>query len=301
MDVKNVKTFEEQLEKLKNRGCEIGDDNYVKQTLQHINYYRLTAYFLPHKLPDNKYKTGTTFNNVHRTHEFDRKLRYILFSIIEEIELMLRTQLSYYHAHKYGPLGYKDKNNFSEKHNHKEFEKHIKSAIDNNKNQKFVEHHINIYEGNFPLWVIVELFTCGQLSLFYADMLLPDKKEFAQNVFCTTHKNLKQWLHELTILRNYCAHYTRLYYNLFPAIPPTPKGFSYTLGKRVFDYILVLKFLYHSPDKLNSTLIIPLENLINEYSDSIQLSHIGFPKNWIEILKEPTPKRNPPINKRKNK
>ena len=32
--------------------------------------------------------------------------------IIEEIELMLRTQLSYYHAHKYGPLGYKNKNNF---------------------------------------------------------------------------------------------------------------------------------------------------------------------------------------------
>ena len=86
-------------------------------------------------------------------------------------------------------------------------------------------------------------------------MKVPDKKEFALQRYGTTHYNLSQWLHCLTDLRNFCAHYARLYYNLFPAIPPTPKGFSYTLGKRIFDYILVLKFLYHSPEKLSSVLI----------------------------------------------
>lgn len=166
MDVKEAKTFEEQLEKLKSRGCEIGDDNYVKLTLQHINYYRLTAYFLPYKQKDNKYIEGTTFNKVHRTHEFDRKLRYILFSIVEEIELMMRTQLSYYHAHKYGPLGYMDKNNFSKKHNDVKFKEHINKAIKNNDKQKFVRHHIRKYSGSFPLWVIIELFTCGELRCF---------------------------------------------------------------------------------------------------------------------------------------
>ena len=300
MDTKEAKTFEEQLEKIKDRGCEVGDENYAIQTLQHINYYRLTAYFLPYKTKDNKYKSGTTFNKVHRTHEFDRKLRHILFSVVEEIELMLRTQLSYYHAHKYGSLGYMDENNFSKRHNNEKFMEHIKNAIKKNDKQKFVKHHIEKYNGNFPLWVIIELFTCGELSLFYADMHLPDKKDFANKIFSTTYNNLQQWLHDFTILRNYCAHYTTLYYNHFPAIPPTPKGFSYTLGKRVFDYILVLKFLFHSPEKLNTALILPLESLLNEYEDSIELTHIGFPENWKNILKEATPKRNPPVIKNDN-
>ncbi|MGN0487866.1 MAG: Abi family protein [Ruminococcus sp.] len=298
MEVKEPKSFYKQLEKLKDRGCIIGDDNYARQTLMRVNYYRLTAYFLPYKKSDGTYKDGTTFNNVHRTYEFDRKLSHLLFSVIEEIELTLRTQLAYYHSRKYGALGYMDEINFSNRHNHQEFEKHIKKSISNNDKQAFVMHHINIYNGQFPLWVLVELMTCGEISLFYSDMKVPDKKEFALHRYGTTHYNLSQWLRCLTDLRNFCAHYARLYYNLFPAIPPTPKGFSYTLGKRIFDYILVLKFLYHSPEKLSDALIDPLEKLIEEYKDSINLSHIGFPDNWKQILKEPTPKRRLPIKKK---
>ena len=37
---------------------------------------------------NDNYIKGTTFNNVHRTYEFDRKLRTLLFSVIEEIELI---------------------------------------------------------------------------------------------------------------------------------------------------------------------------------------------------------------------
>lgn len=301
MVVKEPKSFYKQLDILKKRGCIVGDENYALRTLMHINYYRLTAYFLPYKTDNDCYKKGTTFNNVHRTYEFDRKLRHLLFSFIEEIELTLRTQLSYFHTKKNGSLGYLDENNFSKHHKHDKFIDHIEKAIENNKEQAFVKHHIDNYEGKFPLWVMVELMTCGELSLFYSDLKISDKKEFALKRYSTTHYNLTQWLHCLTDLRNFCAHYARLYYNLFPAIPPTPNGFSYTLYKRIFDYILVLKFLYQSPEHLLSALIIPLENLINEYSDSIQLSHIGFPDNWIEILKTPTPKRKPPIKNKKSK
>ncbi len=290
MEVKEPSSFDEQLKKLADRGCIIGDENYAKQVLEHINYYRLTAYFLPFKTSKDTYIEGTTFNKVHRIYEFDRKLRTLLFSIIEEIELMLRVQLSYYHAHKYGALGYLEKSNFLSRHNHKAFLKHIKKAIKNNETQQFVKHHINKYNGQFPIWVIIELFTTGELSLFYSDMFVSDKKRIANNLFGTTYRNASVWLRCLTDLRNYCAHYSRLYYNLFPATPPTPKGFSYTLHKRIFDYILVLKFLYFDPVKWLNIFIPQLSALIEEYSDCINLGHIGFPKNWIEILKEKVPK-----------
>lgn len=259
--------------------------------MRHINYYRFTAYFLPYKKNNDNYIKGTTFNNVHRTYEFDRKLRTLLFSVIEEIELMLRTQFSYYHAHKYGALGYMDECNYNNRHNHEEFLKRLDRAVEKNKNQPFVSHHIENYGGNFPLWVIIELFTMNDLSIFYSDMPAVDQKNIALNLFGTTYKILPTWLHCLTILRNYCAHYSRLYYTIFSIKPLTPLGFSYNLWKQIFDYILVLKFLYPYPEKWNIILVEPLNALLEEYSDCIKLSHIGFPENWISILKESIPKR----------
>lgn len=290
MDVKEPKKFEEQLDKLISRGCIVGDENHALRVLKQVNYYRLTAYFLPFRKSDGTFNERATFNNVFRIYEFDRKLRALLFSVVEEIELMLRTQLSYYHSHKYGALGYLDENNFNPSlHNHTRFSEHIQNSIERNKAQTFVKHHLDNYDGKFPLWVIIELFTMGELSLFYSDMSVPDKKIIAKELFNSTHYNVSTWLRCLTDLRNYCAHYSRLYYNLFPAIPPTPKGFSYTLGKRIFDYILVLKFLYPDPIKWNHSFVIGLSNLIEEYSDCIKLEHIGFPDNWETILKEQKP------------
>ena len=291
MDVKKPKTFEQQLNLLSEKGCIISDYYHTLQVIQNVNYYRMSAYFLPFKKEDGHFLEGTSFNNVFRIYEFDRKLRGLLFTIVEEIELGLRAQLSYYHAHKYGALGYLSQDSFNAKrHNHERFIEHIQKAIDNNKTQSFVKHHLNKYDGNFPLWVIIELFTMGELSLFYSDMITADKKELAKNLFNSTHSNVSVWLRCLTDLRNYCAHYSRLYYNLFPAIPPTPKDFPYILNKRIFDYILVLKFLYHDPIKWNNEFVINLDNLTLEYSDCINLKHIGFPDNWIRILKEQNPK-----------
>ena len=290
MDVKEPKPFEEQLNKLIGRGCEIADYNHALRVINSVNYYRLSAYFLPFKKKDGSYVDGTTFNNVYRIYEFDRKLRGLLFTVIEEIELMLRVQLSYHHAHKYGSLGYMDKDNFNKYHKHEYFIEHINKAIENNKNQLFVKHHLEKYDGKFPTWVIIELFTVGELSFFYSDMHVYDKKEIAKTLFNTTHFNVSSWLLCLTDLRNYCAHYARLYYGLFPAIPQTPKNFPYTLKKRIFDYILVLKFLYPDPIKWKNEFIISLDALILEYSDCIQMEHIGFPENWRQILKEANPK-----------
>ena len=287
--VKQPTSFEEQLKKIEKRGCIIGDKTWAKEVLKQINYYRLTAYFLPYKDVDETYVKGTTFNNMYRTYEFDRKLRQLLFSVIEEIEIMLRAQISYYYAHKYGSLGYTDKNNFNKKHNHKRFLEQIEKDIQSNKNQPMVKHHKEHYDGNFPIWVVVELFTIGQLSFFYSDMIRADKKAIAKNLYGTTDKNVESWIKCLTDLRNFCAHYSRLYNANLVSIPATPDGFSYYLKRKVFDYIVVLKFLYFDKIKWSNEVVLQIETLIEEYSDSIELERIGFPENWKSVLKEKVP------------
>jgi abortive infection bacteriophage resistance protein len=284
MDVKQPSTYEEQLQKLKERGCIIHNENMAIEILHYVNYYRLTAYFLPFKISQDKYAAGTSFEKVYKIYEFDRKMRSILAPIIEELELMLRTQLAYYHAHKYGPLGYLDPKNYNGYHDHDKFMQHIKKDIKNNRNQPAVKHHLKKYNGKFPIWVIIEYSTMGELSYFYDDLLRSDKKALAKSLLQSIDTNVSSWLMCLTYLRNFCAHYSRLYFFDFPAIPATPKNNPYKLWRKLFDYIYVLKLLCLGRFHWNSSFMNNLKVLIDEYQEYIDLRCIGFPENWYDLL-----------------
>ena len=217
VQIKPSNTYIQQIEKLRSRGCQISDEPFCIKVLSEINYYRLTAYFLPFKKPDGNYLPRTDFNIIYKIYEFDRHLRNLLFAAIEEVEIYLRAKFAYYHAHKYGATGYLDASNYNNRHRHDRFESLIKNEIKNNKNVLFVQHHINNYGGQFPIWVITELFTFGMLSYFYSDLPTQDQKQLAHNMFGTTYKNIASWLRCCTDLRNICAHYGRLYYRIFAA------------------------------------------------------------------------------------
>lgn len=284
MDLKPATTFDQQLQILQSRNCFVSDPVFCKDVLKRINYYRFTAYFLPFRQKDGNYISGTSFHRVYRIYEFDRKMRQVLFSVIEQIEIYLRTQLSYYHGHKYGPLGYMDATNYSNKHDHPKFENLINAEINHSRKILFVKHHLQNYGGQFPIWVITELFPFGMLSYFYADMKRPDKKAIASSLYGTTPKNLDSWLRCCTDLRNICAHYGRLYYRVFSAIPATPKDMNTRLGRTLFDNIMVLKFLYPDRDRWNNEFLPSIKALIEEYAGDIDLAHIGFSDNWEGIL-----------------
>lgn len=285
VDLKAPTTYQEQLNIPKQRGCFVSDEVFCKQVLESINYYRLTAYFLPFKQADNTYKEGTSFHRVYRIYEFDRKLRGILFTAVEEVEVFLRTKFAHYHSHKYGADGYMKNDNFSKKHDQKKFHENIQREIATNSKVLFVKHHIEKYEGRFPLWVIVELFTFGMLSRFFSDMKLTDQKELAKSLYNTTPKNINSWLRCCTDLRNICAHYGRLYYRLFAAIPAglqIPEDSK----RRLWGCIFSLQSLYPNPPKWNSEVVPSLTALFEEYRGDILLRHIGFPDNWIEKLQK---------------
>ena len=100
--LKKPTTYQEQLDILQRRNIVIDDPDRCAAVLESINYYRFTAYFLPFKLKDGTYRSGTRFQRVYRIYEFDRKLRGVLFSALEEVEVYLRAKFAYFRAHKYG-------------------------------------------------------------------------------------------------------------------------------------------------------------------------------------------------------
>ena len=138
--------------------------------LSHVNYYRFSAYYLPFlDRATEKCFDGTTFERVKQIYYFDQQLRVLILSIIEDIEIHLRTELAYYHSHKYGPDDYMSPEHCNPKHDHAAFLKHVRSCIKENESTLVVQHHKEKYNGRFPLWVIIEFFSIGMKSVFPCD------------------------------------------------------------------------------------------------------------------------------------
>lgn len=292
--LKDPTSAAEQIEILKQHGCIVADAELATRWLASVGYYRLSAYFLPFKQPSGMFCPNTsgmfcpntTFENIVLVYEFDRRLRSIIFSAVEEIEIHFRTALSEFHAAKYGALGYTDVQNFAKAHNHNVFMQKIVSAVSGNCKVPFVKHHITHYAGQFPVWVVVQIFTFGMLSYFYYGLTAQDQKSVAKSCFGVNYKTLQSWLHCCTDVRNICAHYDRLYYRVFTTIPAGFNNVPLSAKTRLWGVMLVLKELYPSADKWNSEILSPLETLFKEYACDINLYHLAFPQDWATQLKK---------------
>ena len=283
MEVKKFLTFEEQLQYIENKGFIISNKDKCLKFLKKVNYYNISAYFAIFKNDDGSYKSGIDFKYIYKMYEFDRKIRALIFSVIEEIELHLRAQFSHYFASHYGALGYLKSENYNKYHKHGNFIERIqKECINKNINNPIIEHHKSKYEGKIPIWVIVEFFSIGMLSKFYSDMKTPDKKAISNEIFNTSFLYLDTWLKCLTILRNKCAHYSRLYNTRF--VVRTKLNIDFDKKPYLFEQIVVLKNLYLDGNKWCDDFMISILSLVEDYKEYIRFEDIGFPVNWKEIL-----------------
>lgn len=277
-------TVDEQIAILRKRGCVIKDENFARETLRYINYYRISNYFEPFSISKHKYEEGTTFEKIMQIYEMDRKLRSVLIAALEEIEIALRASVSNYHALKYGALGYLNPNTFDRSHNHQSFISRVNHLIDCGEEREFVRHYNSKYGGKFPLWVVMELFSFGTLAFFYKDMHTTDKKTLANEYYGCSPSEMDNWIFCLNELRNYCAHYNRLYGNHFPVLPKTPKNFEPELKDDVFGYLIVMKQLYHNHENWNERVVKPISRMLKKNSQVIRLSDIGFPDGWEKLI-----------------
>lgn len=277
-------TIKQQVAKLKERGCIINDERYAEETLKYINYFRLSNYFKPFCVTKDRYEDGTTFEKIMRIYEIDRRLRSILIAALEEIEIALRAAISNFHSLKYGAQGYLNPENFDFRHNHSAFVGKIRHLVEANDDREFVKHYNSKHSGDFPLWVIMELFSFGTLAFFYKDMHNADKKELASGFYGCTSSELDNWIFCMNELRNYCAHYNRIYGNTLPVKPKTPHGLDYDLQPNAFGYMMVMKQVYHNAEDWNTRVVQPVSKMIKRNADIIRLEHIGFPENWEEML-----------------
>jgi len=109
--VKPFLLIDEQIELLKKRKLNISDDQYkkAKEFLLNNNYYRVSGYSLTLRQNDIFFD-GVSFEALIQIYEADRHMRHALLSLIEVVEVRIKSMIAYFHSKKYGPLGYLDIN-----------------------------------------------------------------------------------------------------------------------------------------------------------------------------------------------
>ncbi|GED14792.1 hypothetical protein TS65_00765 [Aneurinibacillus migulanus] len=283
--MKPALTHEEQLNLLKNRNLIIKNEYFALEILKRVNYYRLRGYTLSLEKND-RFFDGITFEHVYTLYQFDQKLRNILLPMLENIEIAFRTEIAYVLAHKYGPLGYKNKEYFKSELHHANFLLEVKKETSRGK-ELFVQHYQQKYDGQFPIWAVVELITFGALSMLFKNMKKDDQKKIAGETYGTTPFYIESWLRTLAYVRNVCAHYGRLYGK---RLVLSPKLFDDDKKRGIQEKSPFAAIYIMSRLCLDKSVwdffISNLYALVSQYEDQIKLHLIGFPENWYELLNE---------------
>lgn len=301
-------SFDDQINLMQSRNLDIPDIPRAKMYLQQINYYRLSAYFLPFQASIDKFDKGTTFDHLIQTYSFDRELRLLVFDAIERIEIAIRTQFTYQLAQKYKTSHWQDDSNIFIKSFVDKFGKTIdpyndlQSIIQKAKNAKkaevFIKHYTNVYNNplNPPVWMCFELLTIGELSRFYKGLRNNADRNLIANYFKVHYTVFESWLHALTYVRNICAHHSRLWNRelaVEPSLLNSPANAwvspKFNNNKRVFYFLCTLKYILNQAN-YNNDFTSKLDILLKKYP-LVPVQYIGIPSdgigNLLDWTKEP--------------
>ncbi len=285
-------SFEQQAQRLLDRGLSAPDKAVLMQRLSVVNYYRLSAYWYPFKRVDTvtgreHFAPGTTFEMIWRRYTFDHHLRLLVMDAIERVEVaVLRTRMVEQFTLLHGPFGYCEPTNFNPRLDHARLMREIDDAVARSK-EEFVQRFRRKYTGepHLPLWMAAEVMTFGQLFTFFRHLHRAEKKRLAR-AFDLYPPVLESWLHTLNFTRNACAHHARLWNRQIPIRPKLPDGRHKPEwhrpvrvdNRRVFAILTVLNYLlaYITPQTNWRGRLL---GLLQEY-DEIPIGQMGFPKDW---------------------
>lgn len=284
---KPATTLDEQIALLRERGMRIDDADRARHCLRHINYYRLTAYWLPFEADHgtHRFRDGTRFEDVLNLYVFDRALRLHLLDAIERIEVSLRTQWAYYMAHVYGPHAYLDPAHAKRRDWHAANLASLEQEIDRS-DEMFIEHYRNTYTRpkQPPIWSACEIMSLGLLSRWFTQLRPSDRSVIART-YGLDQNVLQAFIRHMTYVRNLCAHHSRVWNRRLTVTMKRPgtkppglaENFVADGDRRIYNTLVMLLYLLDnvSPGHRWTT---NLRLLIEEHD--IDVGDMGFPPDF---------------------
>lgn len=294
-DIKEFKTYNEQIDILVRRGMDIGDRDEAVFLLQQVSYYRLSGYCYPFREFKNSSRAdtffpGTRLRDVVDLYRFDSRLRTATFTALTPIELAIRAHL----GHELGsldPLIHLDPYKLGvkvrapkEMKKYKDWRKRYDRELESSR-EDFVKHHKQKYGGNLPVWAATEIMDWGSLTYLYE--LSPRSVQNTISGQCDlTAPQLRSWLKALNIVRNICAHHGRLFNRVYAISPKLPAQGTHTdldcintEWTRTFGQLTLVQFLLDRFAVGNKKLLPTVVQSFPEVQ-IVPISHMGAPDNW---------------------
>ena len=294
MAIKSFKTVEEQVEILRSRGLAICDVDKAKDFLLHNNYYRISGYSLTLRKDDIFFKSAS-FQNIIDIYNFDREFRHIILEYIEIIEVHIKSIFAYEFVKVHGPTGYLNDFFFTDKNKHKEI---IDKANTQRKlrlqHEAYLKHFtINDVNQDIPFWAYVDLLTISDISFLYSISEKNIQDSVAHSFSLTMNRGadiLGRYLHSMTIIRNLCAHGSRIYNRLFEHKPSLNKREKALLIKNskgeidnshFYGFLLVMRRLlpYDEFCKMKQKIVV-----VSAKYPFVRMDYYGFRNDWQEKL-----------------
>lgn len=265
---------------------EFADTARAAEVLRDTNYYRLGAYWLGFEQDHatHQFKKGTAFEQVVALYEFDRALRLLVLDAIERFEVSARAQWTYHLSHAYGAHAH----TVEAAHERTLWARNVEDLTKETQraDEVFIDHLTQKYAETLPpIWAVSEVMSFGLLSRWYKSLRVNSVRKAIAARYQVHPDVLESWLQHFTVVRNNCAHHSRLWNRWFdrvalmiPKRHPVLEGEFFTTKNKLYNSLLVLAFLTHTimgGDEWKQSLLA----LINA-NPAVPLADMGFPENW---------------------
>ena len=306
-------TYDEQISILKSRHLIIEDENMLMQQLEDIGYYNLiNGYSFIFKDKDDNYIQNASSNDIISLYNFDKSLRTIVYKYALKVESKFKSLISYIFSNHHGvdEKLYLLRENFD-----KDIEKEsniirlinnlnelITESKDKNSSKwkRYISHYAENH-GHVPFWVLVRAMTFGDISIFYANMILSEKTEIA-NKFNLSPSQLESMLKSLVQFRNTVAHDERIFckkinrnylttklpvYDLM-RIPRSQTGTPYSGINDFLSLMIIFKYLLSPLDfadfwlEFTTERDILIKNIKSHFVSTIN-NEMGLKNRWKNL------------------
>lgn len=290
---KPAQTIPQQIELLKSRGLIIDDDDYAIHCLSNVSYYRLAGYWWPMQSDKENhiFKENSKFVDVISLYNFDRELRELLFSVIERIEISLRTKLIYHLSLEFGPWWFQNFELFTDSKALVKTLFAIQEEVDRSKDI-FIKEHKKKHKDDKrypPAWKTLELTSFGALSKIYGNLKnnIKIKDIIAKEFMAVNHTFLPSWLQSIAQIRNLCAHHSRLWNRNLPGslklLPKPPAPWLEDVPKPhesqyLYVHLSIMKYLLNVIQP-NNNFTSKLNDLFIKYPN-VDPNALGMKPNW---------------------
>ncbi|MGI9014000.1 MAG: Abi family protein [Phycisphaerales bacterium] len=265
-----------------------GDPSLMADRLAVVGYYRLTAYWHPFRQSDRTFRPDTEFDTVWKRYVFDRHLRLLVLDATERVEVAVRPPLALNHGLVHGPFAYADDSATLPsliQRDHQRFRNDLIQQFRNSK-EVFVDHFKTNHADShtyLPVWMATEIMSFGCMLTFYRGSH-NDVRRAVSQPFNVHHSVFESWLFALNVVRNICAHHSRLWNRVLGVKPMIPKKKVdwhqpvIVHNDRVFGILTLCKWCLdrvapqsHWPQRLSQLI---------DSSPHIPIQDMGFPTNW---------------------